>query len=81
MYPNRLNTRDHLREKLNGDVELYASGQPAYPSAIAFASGGTHTTANNMDVSQDSVKAPKAFQRMSTAEFLAIIPLDICGML
>ncbi|KAJ7751734.1 hypothetical protein B0H14DRAFT_2981069 [Mycena olivaceomarginata] len=45
-----LNTRHHLREKLNGDVELYASGQPAYPSAIAFASGGTHTTASNMDV-------------------------------
>ncbi|KAJ7751725.1 hypothetical protein B0H14DRAFT_2756576 [Mycena olivaceomarginata] len=56
-----LNTRHHLREKLNGDVELYASGQPAYPSAIAFASGGTHTTASNMDISQDSVKAPKAF--------------------
>jgi hypothetical protein len=43
-----LNTRHHLREHLNSDVELFnSSGVPAggrYPSSIAFASsGGTRT--------------------------------------
>ncbi|KAJ7453611.1 hypothetical protein B0H11DRAFT_2070476 [Mycena galericulata] len=57
-----LNTRHHLRENLNGDVELHQNSWPsAYPSAIAFASGDTHTIGNNQDESQGDVKGPKTF--------------------
>ncbi|KAJ7310848.1 hypothetical protein DFH08DRAFT_822950 [Mycena albidolilacea] len=58
------NTRQHLREKMNGDVQLYSSGQlSGHPSAIAFASGGTQTigSAVDMEGSQDNFKAPGAF--------------------
>jgi hypothetical protein len=64
MNLNRLNTRQHLREKMNGDVQLYSSGQlSGHPSAIAFASGGTQTIGSAVDRegSQNNFKAPGAF--------------------
>ncbi|KAF7362519.1 hypothetical protein MVEN_00599700 [Mycena venus] len=58
-----LNTRHHLRENLNTDVELYPnSGPNAYPSAIAFASGDSSTIGDYAKHgSQDNAKAPNAY--------------------
>ncbi|KAJ6590662.1 hypothetical protein DFH09DRAFT_1423567 [Mycena vulgaris] len=58
------NTRHHLREKMNTDVELFPSSRPAYPSTIAFASsGGTRTagTDSNAHGTSGDYKADKEF--------------------
>jgi hypothetical protein len=51
-----LNTRHHLRETMNTDVELYTNNRPTgagYPSSIAFASGGTRTAETAHETSGD----------------------------